>query len=480
MKQKIKDGDKWFVVLFSIAMLLLAVIHAPDIHQLTNTCDINQPTPTEDFTIDAIYGYIPQIAGKEPVDNWHSALFMYEGKAMIDLSANLFNVAMQPSIVLVVAWFVNVVVLIFNFSLWLHWLTKTDRRFYFIVLPFVSIIVYLVSQPITLDTYFYAPYATLLTICCILAKCSNKKHILLCISILLIVLLHMIEFRKNSAILLPIPLYIIASKITKNIGAKIAVALIGSLVLFLVLSRTVCFFLPVQERFPLTPMMESDMRIAAILENKQANLRSDFAGMGYAKSGDIPLYNSLTASVGADRYSGKNIDLNKWNEYYINLWKSNTPTMLYSKFIQVAEFYCGGILPVPLQKLTSRIYPAIENNPDAMRFLVQTRKIFWIPRLLVLFATIIIPIYIATRNDGLIASLPINELLIALGMLFAAFYSLSYIIITPTSDARFLAPAVSMGVWSILAFFICWLRKKYERITNISKSADTLNTISIR
>lgn len=403
------------------------------------------------FTPDAAHTYAPQIEGKVPVSNWHSALFMYEGRAL-RIALDCFTADPLSGVrVFTIIWYTSWFLFILNFiTIYIATIRKQLPLYVCASIPIAAITAPFMF-PATLDCIFLTVLLFSLTIIITYPALRTKISKYSALFILLVLLFHLVSYRKNAVLLIPIFSIVLMEclrkKILVSISECIIVGLSGIAVIF---SCTLSFslFFPVKKMYPTLPMLESDLRIAAILRGEQATMRQELSKIGY--HADHPLKDSLSAY-----YAGGEVDKEQLNKIYYREWREHTTSMLAAKLIQIAEFYTGGRLPDFIQNALRARYSALKENDKAMNFLLSWKKPYWITRMLILSMCFFITFRLSVKKaKGLFRSR--TEEICWLAASIATVYAVSYIIVTPTADVRYLAPSVVVGFPSIALYIYLW------------------------
>lgn len=419
------------------------------------------------FAPDSAHTYAPQIEGKVPVGNWHSALFMYEGRAL-KLTLDCFSTAPLSGVrVFTIIWYISWIIFITNFIFiyiitikkQLPWYACTSIPIAALTAPFMF--------PATIDCIFLTILQASLTIVFIYPAFTTKFSKYSVLIILFFLLFHVANYRKNAILLIPIFSIVLIGCLRKehlisNIIKCTFVGLSGIAAIFLC-SFSFSLLFPVKKMYPILPMLESDLRIAAILRGEQATMRQELSKIGYHT--DHPFKDSLSAY-----YAGGKVDKEQINNLYFREWCEHTETMLAAKFIQVTEFYTGGHLPGFIQNALQIRYPALNENEASMRFLLGLKKTYWMTRMLLLGMCFFITCRLSVRKFMGVFKTRTEEMC-WLSASIATVYALSYVVVTPTADVRYLAPSIIIGFPAITLYIYLWRNSKRQQCTSTDHSA---------
>ncbi len=265
----------------------------------------------------------------------------------------------------------------------------------------------------------------------------------------------MVNYRRNAILIAPI-FFIFAIHSLRNIKLFRLCALYF-LYIAAMIPFALSFVVPVKKTSPTNPMIESDLRIAAILRGEQLLIREKLKDCGFIDT-EHYLKDSIAACSVGDYETGVNIDQEKLRRLYFEEWKNHTNSMLLAKSIQVVEFYTAGVLPGILQKVLINTYPALKNNRNAMMFHSYQAKIVWIPRM-VLF---ILLSWISLRTLSDQRKSATSPAPVWLVSTISVLYAASYLIVTPTPDMRYLTPSVVLGFPAAVLYVSDLLKRRRQ------------------
>ena len=395
------------------------------------------------------------------VSNWHSSLFIYECIALKKAVMFLLGWNLSGIEVLRLAWYGFSLLMLVS-MLCLE--TRLVRQGWIWGLAFpccicVSLKLTLADLPVGLD-YFFVCLLWLMLAALVeyFSSVSTEKR-LVWMTVMLFALIHLVSYRKNSAIIVPVLaacLLYSVPRFKQLSWPKKLTAWLGSVGLFTIVAFTwVDVLLPVKREHPLIPMMESDVRIASILRGEQDVFRKQ----GFYTSVGHPAEKGMVAY-----WFISQVAENKWSEYvnlYIKEWLTHPDTMITSALIQRAQFYCGGENWNILKKVVESRYPIVKENPLAWSFVVSLtpplRRAFWI--CLSMVSTVVCAILYSKRK----IRLPIFVVCVSSGVM-AIVYSCSYLLVVPTPDARYLAPSYMFAVVSVLVLVADMLQLIWHRL----------------
>lgn len=141
-------------------------------------------------------------------------------------------------------------------------------------------------------------------------------------------------------------------------------------------------------------MVESDLRIAAILTNSRAEEWQRLRDNG------LPVYEHEYADSITAYWGGADVNKTDWDKawpYYLNAWKTRTSEMAMARFLQLSQFYWSGTTPAPVEALADSLYPQMQGNAQRWQTLRPTDIQYTylrVLRLLVTLATICLCLYL--------------------------------------------------------------------------------------
>lgn len=417
------------------------------------------------FFNDAVITYNRQIEEKMPVNDWHCPLYMYEGKwvrqAVECLTGETCSgVAVQRGFMVLAD-----ALMLVNLAYWLALMMRRDTRMGWMALPmsFFTFVAHC-GLGVSLDYFFTVLLFSSISLSIILFRTEKRMVKGLLTLLLLLVLFHLVNYRRNAALMLPVIFYMVAVGWGCSAAwwKKAAVAVVLMLPFYMVSVRMVPWVLPVQKMTPMAPMVESDLRIAAVLENKQDAVRA------YLHTVPFKVYaheykDSITAY-----WAGAEQDLEHWPavwQHYLNAWKTNTGNMLMARFLQLSQFYWSGATPAPVEWLADALYPEMRSNERRWIVLesVDMKQLHLrILRLMVTLGTVWL--FLRYLWLWLVRRAPLRAEQFACMFItgLASAYSISYVVVTPTSDFRYLLPAQLLGFYVMVYLLLVRLTSRQK------------------
>ncbi len=261
----------------------------------------------------------------EKVSNWHSSLFMYECIAIKRVIGLVTGQSMCGVEVLRIAWCgFSLVMLVFMivlaFRLVRHswvWIMAFPCCIYLalkITLP------HFYQIGVSLDYYFMCLLWLFLAALVEYFNCELKGKRLVWLVVVMIVLLHLVSFRRNSALFVPVLMGCLLYGAERfrilSWGNKFVVWCGSVAMLLLVAFSGVDAILPASKACPLTPMMESDVRIASIFRGEQDEFRKQgfFAIAGDKAEGKIAAFWYNDSKCSAEWTAYRDIYVDEWRK----------------------------------------------------------------------------------------------------------------------------------------------------------------------
>lgn len=402
---------------------------------------------------DVIYTYGPIIAGKKCVTDWHSALYMYECKVLQKI-ATVFSKPADGIYAQIILYYIYFIVTLLSACYFIYQIIKSNIISSLLFIPVcISISAAICWMKLVLDYFFCCHLIVLCILVWHLLRNTNNKGLKIIEWVLIgVCIFHMVNFRKNSVCIIPIVCYIFFA-CHGILANRFKTRVIASL-LFAVTIAGVCIALPpllapVKHTHPITPMLSSDVRIAAVLRGEQVEFRKKMKARGKT---DRVLNHSLKNALSAA--PSEELSLPKGYSYYTSEWKKNFDSMLTSKMIQMVEFYCGGTMPHPFFcKIVEHFYPQIKANPEAWKYWNQIPRDIMYYQIVILIAGSGFVAYFAYLRIKNIRTLSYLEKTAAAACSMAIFYAVSFAFVTPTAFPRYLTPSLFI-IWNAIWFWM--------------------------
>lgn len=195
------------------------------------------------------------------------------------------------------AWYIYACVPTLNLVGILILLMKKRILYALFTIPMIFAIYCAFSIPMGLDYYFFVLLTLSMTCVYLLLRTQDriKKATLLLIVILLS--WHLVEFRKNSLVILPIYAALIIGNLRPQIKQlpKWGGAVLCSLLFYMLTSSAIGWVVPVEKTYPVEPMMESDLRIISMLKGTQKEEQEVRRRFEYFSTSDDKSWEQITA-----------------------------------------------------------------------------------------------------------------------------------------------------------------------------------------
>ena len=454
----------WILVLFCLITLGSIVLFAPSGDMYVDEYgDKHVPG----FFNDAVITYADQISGEQPVTDWHCALYMYEGRVMHSLLVAVTAGEVDGILPQRVFMWVADMLLLANLAYWLALLLRRDVRWGWMALPLGGSMVLLhIGLGVSLDYFFCTCVFSAVSLSMVLYLSERKLVWVLCGLGLVVLMWHMVEYRRNAALLLPIFMYLLTARWMPScrIPLKATVAAVFTLLLYVVATRFIALCaLPVVHKPSMAPMVESDLRIAAVPENERV------AEWARLKENGLPVYEHEYCDSITAYWGGADVNTTDWDRvwaYYLQAWKINTGNMLMARVLQLSQFYWSGSTPWIVEVTADAMYPQMADNHKRWQTLKPTDIEYLYLRILRLGVTLA-TIYLCLRYVWLWLvkrrELTAEQYLLMIITGVATSYSLSYVVVTPTSDFRYLLPAQMLGC---IVLCYLWIKRLIANTVN--------------
>ncbi|MBR5214339.1 MAG: hypothetical protein IKV92_08775 [Akkermansia sp.] len=455
---------RWILVLFCLITLGSIVLFAPSGDMYVDEYgDKHVPG----FFNDAVITYADQISGSQPVTDWHCALYMYEGRVMHSLLEAVTAGEVDGILPQRVFMWVADMLLLANLAYWLALLLRRDVRWGWMALPLGGSMVLLhIGLGVSLDYFFCTCVFSAVSLSMVLYLSERKLVWVLCGLGLVVLMWHMVEYRRNAALLLPIFMYLLTARwmLSCRIPLKATVAAVFTLVLYVVATRFIALCaLPVVHKPSMAPMVESDLRIAAVLENERV------AEWARLKENGLPVYEHEYCDSITAYWGGADVNTTDWDRvwaYYLHAWKTNTGNMLMARVLQLSQFYWSGSTPWIVEVTADAMYPQMADNHKRWQTLKPTDIEYLYLRILRLGVTLAsiclclryVWLWLVKRRE-----LTAEQYLLMIITGVATSYSLSYVVVTPTSDFRYLLPAQMLGC---IVLCYLWIKRLIANTVN--------------
>ncbi|MBR5876579.1 MAG: hypothetical protein IKZ10_07050 [Akkermansia sp.] len=455
---------RWILVLFCLITLGSIVLFAPSGDMYVDEYgDKHVPG----FFNDAVITYADQISGEQPVTDWHCALYMYEGRVMHSLLVAVTAGEVDGILPQRVFMWVADMLLLANLAYWLALLLRRDVRWGWMALPLGGSMVLLhIGLGVSLDYFFCTCVFSAVSLSMVLYLSERKLVWVLCGLGLVVLMWHMVEYRRNAALLLPIFMYLLTARWMPScrIPLKATVAAVFTLLLYVVATRFIALCaLPVVHKPSMAPMVESDLRIAAVPENERV------AEWARLKENGLPVYEHEYCDSITAYWGGADVNTTDWDRvwaYYLQAWKINTGNMLMARVLQLSQFYWSGSTPWIVEVTADAMYPQMADNHKRWQTLKPTDIEYLYLRILRLGVTLA-TIYLCLRYVWLWLvkrrELTAEQYLLMIITGVATSYSLSYVVVTPTSDFRYLLPAQMLGC---IVLCYLWIKRLIANTVN--------------
>lgn len=417
------------------------------------------------FSWDAIHFYAPMINGEMSVEDWHSALYMYECRFLLYCEKAL-GIQTDGIRVQITFYYLHLCAFLSCLVCVLYYTTRNNSYIFAILLPLCFSTYFMFKcLSIGLDFFFFVHLFIMSCCSAFLSKLKIKQLKTIAWAIILISLFHAVNFRKNAVLLVPFICFLYTYKKTKQKDTIGKIVLLRKWLCFSVIFsifsiKIISWVFPVIHTDPIIPMLSSDLRIAAILRGEQKQFREELQLSGCnAKTLYHPYCNSLTAYWSTelgDPTKPHRVLIPDARNIYIRHWINDTGSMLCSRLIQTVEFYCGGCFPVG-KNIIEQMYPSVKTNSSAWKFVFTPSSSVICIRLFILLGGIILLFYILYRRYRKGYWEHSFDKPTAIVCTTAIIYAATFIVVPPAAETRYLAPSLliilnSSCMWLIFFF----------------------------
>lgn len=392
------------------------------------------------ITGDPVFSYAPAIDA-EFVCDWHSALYLQEC-ILLKKILNFCSLGLTGIEILYVVWYLSAFVIVLLTCVMLFSFRKEMKM---PLMLYAAALLLLMNMRgaisfLCIDFHFVAVIVSVLFVMWRAKRTNRKKMQYLWMVAFLLLLIQMVEVRKNAALLLPflfaVELYIFYPRFSKKCLTLLAVAFSA---IFLFSEKYVSEKLFVdQKTYPASVMMMSDLCLAATLrgdsETTHAMLIRETGYQLKKKTryyrADIPYFPSFPVNE---------YDSSHWEplkKIYFDAWINEFVSMFDARMLQVVQFYTGGYIPEFVIKYYDFRYGVgndIRSNlPAAFNYKRYFSMLVW---LIVAVVSILYTYYLTRKIVNKRATYVDTCVWVSsvVGILYAA----SFLVVTPTPDFRY-------------------------------------------
>lgn len=398
------------------------------------------------------------------LDGWHSSLFLLEGQILNNVIHYFSGTKINA---LFIIWII--------FMLWTHAATISLayiqhtlilRHWIFTIFPVANLaaIYNLVTTPYVLGLDYVFTCCTICSIGLvygIIYKYRSKRIKTILVFFLFIVLLHTIQYRKQALLIVPFLLYPLLPFLfsflqKKSFFKKFTIAIMISCTISCIAHPIFNKVFRVVTNAPVHPMLYSDIRIACELGNQREEYIHEYTPGNY-------MIGSLYPSFWYPDNRDKETSLGK---KYLDSLKKRPMEMFAAKCLQMITFYTGAYIPDWTIRSYEYMYPTIKQNdnawklPDKATTCMLSNKYSAYTRLLLIVCAGVIWLYCIRKNTKERQENTSLDILITIGCAASFVYAASFCVITPTWDARFLAPSEMLAIM----FLSLWVLSRTGRI----------------
>ena len=417
--------------------------------------------------------YLPTFSGETPITDWHSSLFMYEGRTLTNVLSSLGISKPDFRAIRIMCLLSQITIFISLYALIRRLISHSF--IYLCLFPLMGV-TFLLFRHLTycrflfsIDLVFTAALLLSVTLPLFFNRNGQYRQKDIVIWILLIFsVIHLIHCRKNAILCMPFLFIYIASMVLPAPFGRRFVKIFFLACICLPFLYLINFVLPARHTYPAIPMIVSDVKIASILRDENEKVRSlllEKTGLTYEDGINNfntigPLYFSRGCKMG---YSKEATDA-QWRElkdYYVETIREQPASIFFARAVQVVQFYTNGYVPFWIRHIVHRCFPGCSPyspqwdwKPD-----VPYNRLGTTPERLIVYILTALAVYLSWRRircKGL--SLPLSLSLITGTM--ALMYIFSFLPVTPTPNFRYHSPSMLLGCFSILCTAIYYFESR--------------------
>lgn len=408
--------------------------------------------------------------------NWWSPFVMAEGNAIYHLISfvcgttfPLFWVSRVLSIIGVWILFASIALLGWRFAKW-------DQSYSWVTLPLTLVSASLIFYDWT-PSYLFR--FDIIGAACIMAAVTvalafspkRKWHKALYIFTILLLTAQACELRAPLVLLIPFILWLLICQLRKQSLLKnLLLSVIFSIAFLVSIKLLTSALVPVSARlYPVQIMLQSDMKIAAVLEHDYDFIDNGLAikeGVSFVSVGGKVSENNywIAAQFGPTYHLSSQEEWEELKRLYCKYWQQHPLAMLESRMLQSIQFLTGGYTPHIIRYAIHFFHPHVKPDcGDPHGYVWPPYRIVkphYVAAFLIWLCGTWLPMrhYFNQKKSGEAA----RHAQIGLILGCICFFSLAcYFIVVPTGDYRFRLQTVLLGTIS-LAWW--WCIRKREKL----------------
>lgn len=431
------------------------------------------------FCADAQHMYARAIE-TELVTDWHSAFCMYEAIFLKKIVSCLLGYTPGPFLVMGVLFYAAYICFIVSLCIWMYIASKKGMR---IILPWCLSLISFASLyrycRFSLDSAFVGCVSvaiSLVALYCFFAL--ERKHRFFLLILILVSFVHIVALRRNAVFVLPVlvsPLIVYHDALLRRPIYKAGVVGLVMLSSYFFATSFVSVVLPVKTSHPVCVMMASDMRMVAIMNGEVESTDNEYVKASKNQhtliqdsecgGGMILLYQWYTqpGAFAVDQTE-------RWENLkrtYIGEWLKRPKDYIVARVISLSQFIYGGQTPPIVKKCVERLYPVVKGKKDTWEYRIGRQ---WVSPYkavfhmgLILCSAVVMLWHVFNRHFPKTHNA--LSVYIALTGGVSVFYLLSFFVVTPSPDHRYVVPSVTFAYISI-AFFGAYLCSKLSQKGN--------------
>ena len=439
-------GKAWARVVSSILFIVLSCLF------------MSSSFPSADgakMSIDASLFYKPAIE-TGVVTNWHSALFLLECRGLKLLADSISETPLDGFVVQYIVWWFFYLLMLGSMVCINCFLQQKDPLWVWGSLVFSPLCSFFATALgnngyYGLDFYFASLLLTGIALMLLYRNFEHRYARFIVALILLVVVFHMASYRRNFIVVAPFFVWWMLSAVFNiqrlSVRWRMMLCFLGVIMVYVIPNKLLETVLDVRVEYPMAPMMESNIRIAAILRGEQ----NEWVHSGYIEENRPDVDDVICASWVSKR---KDVSWDSFVDEYKRHWVNYPASMLSSCIIQRIQFYCGGQNYSWLRSIVQNMYPSVKKNEKAWK--IRAPRPSPHPRVQLLLLAFPLMVLLLLRYGGKKGYVNQDELnLIRITCICAILYASSYLIVTPSVHTRYLAPSCMLSLYVFLIVCVC-------------------------
>lgn len=407
--------------------------------------------------------------------DWHSDLFLAECILLKHLLASLCPAYAHGFIcVQLVSWF-SLACTGFIFAAWVDRLERKSSLYLFLIpIIYGALFFSFFYIEMGLDSICIAP------VCVAVEAAWQFKHRAACIGrsvacvVLIVALIHVISFRKNSIIaIVPLIYWLLpcVSCLRRRISRGV-LSVLMTLLLYCISVVGCSSALRAEKGYPLIPMLAS--HICTTLSLSHINIQNalwtprEIDRVYYQECGQpeiIPISHfEFTKHIGDEAYAQRRFQAYcTLKQQFVEVSLAHPKEAITAKLLHTLFFYTGNYCPDMISDYIMQQYPHLTRSPREFNSTRYLPKLFFM-RLLMLLSSLFVVLVCNFKRKKSDGAAHIYDFLYICS-LFAFGYLVSFAIVPPSHDLRYTTIPLLLLAFSLPAFAITFVLQKRGKIS---------------